>query len=123
MKPRHAAALALVGWYLMVPLVHTEGDKVFVESRAPVRHWGRIGRIFNSVTDCENAREKTQKNLQDTEKGLLEYAAENDANVSEQVLKRYEAGRQMRCVSKDDPDFKGRAATIDPTWSRYIPAN
>src|SRR5208283_1477727 len=38
MKSRHAAALALVGWYLMVPLIH--GKETVVDSKAsPHAHY------------------------------------------------------------------------------------
>jgi len=72
MKPRHAAALALVGWYLMTPptqLVKCErggwNPGLFdsltcinrVESQAPLREWKRVpdSQEFEYKTDCERA--------------------------------------------------------------------
>ena len=49
MKPRHAAALALVGWYLMMPLKdHPE---------APIKYWSQIG-SYDSAKECEAERER-----------------------------------------------------------------
>ena len=51
MKPRHAAALALVGWYLMVPppVIHSS---VPVDTDAPLSKWG-IFSAHDSAADCE----------------------------------------------------------------------
>ena len=74
MKPRHAAALALVGWYLMTPptqLVKCErggwNPAVAsltcinrVESQAPLREWKRVSdsQEFEYKTDCQRAISK-----------------------------------------------------------------
>ena len=53
MKPRHAAALVLVSWYLMVPpQLPVLANKP--NYYAPLSHW-RIVYSFNSVIDCKNA--------------------------------------------------------------------
>jgi hypothetical protein len=41
MNTRHAAALALMGWYLMVPPVHQErsGEPLHLDSNAPISRW------------------------------------------------------------------------------------
>ena len=51
MKPRHAAALALVGWYLMVPppVIHSS---VPVNLDAPLSEWG-IFSAQDSAAECE----------------------------------------------------------------------
>jgi len=71
MNPRHAAALALVGWYLMTPpvqlvkcwkggwnpgLVGSAGCEARIESQAPLREWKRAQpQEFEYKTDCERA--------------------------------------------------------------------
>jgi len=66
MNRRHAAALALVGWYLMTPpcrpVSHWNngeqaGGSCFIESQAPIRQWTRVPdrRQFEYKTDCERA--------------------------------------------------------------------
>src|SRR6266436_868284 len=60
MKSRHAAALTLVGWYLLVP----PGGLIFPNPNSPRvfmppfdRTW-RVKATFNSANDCAVAREK-----------------------------------------------------------------
>ena len=118
-KPLHSAAYLLVGWYLMVPPVSPYNGEAY--SHASVRSWTRIGTSFNSAADCEKAKEKSQKNVQDAEERGLETAARMDANPGAQALAGYEAARHMKCVSKDDPRIKGIAIPLNPAWSRFIP--
>jgi hypothetical protein len=75
MKPRHAAALALVGWYLMNPPtlwekctpggwnpgdVATLGCIVRLDPQAPLREWERVpdSQEFEYKTDCQRAISK-----------------------------------------------------------------
>jgi hypothetical protein len=53
MKLRHAAAFALMGWYLMVPPFN--GSTWKVDTRAPIQSW-RKARAFDTVKDCESYR-------------------------------------------------------------------
>lgn len=71
MKLHHAAALALVGWYLMTPplqsmkcwsvpnpgLASILGCEAKIESQAPLREWKREpdSQEFEYKTDCERA--------------------------------------------------------------------
>lgn len=60
MKIRNAAALALVGWYLMVPPYTKSvggGAPKGVETDAPLSDWKNLKR-FNSVDKCEAQRQK-----------------------------------------------------------------
>jgi hypothetical protein len=50
MNSRHAAALALVGWYLMVPSK---------EHKPP--YWNTIGESFERQKDCEKAAARIQQ--------------------------------------------------------------
>jgi hypothetical protein len=52
MNPRHAAALALVGWYLMSPPLSPDGKRVV--GYAPLSEW-QIGESFDSAAECEQA--------------------------------------------------------------------
>jgi hypothetical protein len=109
MKIRHAAALALVGWYLMTPPACKLFDcnKRFVNSRATIRRW-EIGGTFGSSADCEIAREKLRQKARHDEEVELEAAAREDANPDDQAVAAFEAARLGKCVSKDDPRFKGK---------------
>jgi hypothetical protein len=50
MKLPHAAALALMGWYLMVP--PTVGPYLRLDLSAPVSRW-KIVQSFDTATACE----------------------------------------------------------------------
>jgi hypothetical protein len=106
MNCSHAAALALVGWYLMMPPVSTYNGKAFVDSEAPLWEWKGIGGRLNSIADCENAKQKSQKQAQHDNETGLETAARMDANPPDQALAQFESARSMRCVSTDDPRYK-----------------
>jgi hypothetical protein len=51
MKPRHAAALALVGWYLVLP----PKEGLIVKPAAPMRDW-KIEQSFKTIRECEDFR-------------------------------------------------------------------
>jgi len=46
-KPRHAASLAFVGWYLLAPPLY-KGE---VDEKAPLKEW-TVLRSFGTVTEC-----------------------------------------------------------------------
>jgi hypothetical protein len=57
MKSRHAAALALVGWYLMLPPIVNPAYPGRVAPTAPISHWY----FYNERKGAEGAR-LTQQN-------------------------------------------------------------
>jgi hypothetical protein len=90
MKLRHAAALALVGWYLMVaPTSGKEGDP---ESKflfhAPLSKWRQLGE-FDSATECNEQREKWVTTVLSLSSDTPE-------------------GTWALCVATDDPRLKGK---------------
>jgi hypothetical protein len=54
MKPRHAAALALVDWYLMQPPMLSSGGE---DHSASLTKWAIIG-SFDSAKECEAYRDR-----------------------------------------------------------------
>jgi len=95
MKPRHAAALALVGWYLMTPPIDPASrfDPKFsvqqLDMKAPVYNWW-IADTFNTSDDCKAA-------------------------IASMNLKpgAYLYGKDQ-CVSADDLRLKGRQLNFIP---------
>jgi hypothetical protein len=78
---RAAAALTLVGWYLMVPPMHESGfwsrfGMRFGDTNAPLSRWSIVG-TFNTVRECEAA-------------------------LSERTARQ----REARCVASDDSRLK-----------------
>ena len=64
MNLRHAAALALVGWYLMAPPMLSTHDTPDIKTErwwakidAPIRDW-QILQSLDSANDCEEMRAK-----------------------------------------------------------------
>jgi hypothetical protein len=54
---RHAAALALLGWYLMVPPAHIANGTIQTYSDAPLSKWG-IHSSYDTAKEYEKAREQ-----------------------------------------------------------------
>jgi hypothetical protein len=115
MKPRHAAALALVGWYLMTPPA-TGLD--FPRSRnegAPLSKWFFYNELKNDIrnrNDRAQAMEfKTAEQCE--EKKEQRWPAHPPpipptvgGGMTERVNRWREAGAKSRCVSSDDPRLR-----------------
>jgi hypothetical protein len=92
MKPRHAAALALVGWYLMVP-PHPFGREV------PLRAEWSLYHVYKSADMCEWSRRGIAS-------GMLEDAP---ADFLQRFGNRFmDVFKQATCVAYDDPWFQGK---------------
>jgi hypothetical protein len=90
---RHLAAIALVGWFLMMPPPRTVGDHFETNFSAPLSKWTRLRR-FDLQSQCESAREayrqKPTGNLV-----IMLGAVEAQATT-----------KASRCVASDDPRLK-----------------
>ena len=84
MKLRHAAALALVGWYLMVPLSRNDS----------LTKWDHYG-SFDSAAACATARENAIR---------AGGADSKMMGLSSEEVKR--ALLQSECIATDDPRLK-----------------
>lgn len=97
MKPRHAAALALVGWYLMLP--PTAGVPGFPLQRtpndnAPLSKW-TVLQAYDSAAAC-NARQST----------LFKHAERRAATHSSHSSELREWRDELaasQCIASDDP--------------------
>jgi hypothetical protein len=89
MKPRHAAALALVGWYLLCPPLSR--DRRDWSTVAPLSQWTII-KSFHSQNDCHIH----------TQEALEEYRNQHFRDASALTpTPEYEA--ILRCIATDDP--------------------
>jgi hypothetical protein len=94
MNPRHAAALAVVGWYLMLPpFVKGPDGARRVDSKAPLAQWS-IDKSFESRDACEQAK----SGLQSPDQSLAPSAAN--------VELRNATLAALQCVPSDDPRLK-----------------
>jgi hypothetical protein len=72
MNLRHTAALALVGWYLMMPPVTSDGR---IQKNAPLSRW-YIFSNFETKEECEKARQVSS--------GLTTCVASDDPRLKEE---------------------------------------
>ncbi len=84
MKPRQAAALALVGWCLIVPPLSQNHQ--LVEKNASLSHWETIGN-YDTAAACKNELSKLTAIIA----GNITYSV---------IQRRVLAGK---CVAADDP--------------------
>ena len=96
MKPRHAAVLALVGWYLIVPPFDCPNHRCPANLNASFSQWHRNRVAFNSAHECEDVRAKAITALS---------KVINDPVARAQDEQALAAGI---CVAKDDPRLEGK---------------
>src|SRR5271170_7451574 len=118
MKPRHAAALALVGWYLMVPPMAQEEDwqPGGPPTTASLSEWF-IWKSFDAADACEKAKDAlfwraSVNGSNDYHRWLAGRASSNDlldewASTYSTSSALHNAYRQSRCIATDDPRLKG----------------
>jgi hypothetical protein len=86
-KFRHAAALALVGWYLMIPPVGSDGT---VDTEAPLGKW-KISSSYDNARECNDVMLAAQGYMPDSQTGKKGPVTDNPRLLSE------------ACISTDDP--------------------
>jgi hypothetical protein len=88
MKLRHAAALALVGWYLMSPPhLHWNGQHVTFSLDAPLREW-KVVQPFDEAWKCD--------------KRLMQNVVECGTCPLESLW------LSAQCIATDDPRLKDK---------------
>ena len=101
MNPRHAAALALVGWYLMVPPIRTpKDDKPYLDEHAEYGSWKTL-HTFETQDQCEVVRNRTKK---DARRGELTVFSDNFPVRDSALWLAQEA--DLECIATDDPRLK-----------------
>ena len=83
MSCRHAAALTISAWYLMLP--PTNGKNV--TQGAPLEKWTNSG-VYESAEECESVIGRLQSGLRGRESETRPFAAQ--------------------CIASDDPRVKGK---------------
>ena len=95
MNLRHAPALALVGWYLMVPPIqgNSETDAGVILG-APISEWN-IESSYDTASECEKGLAQLK---QDAEQQTFY------AGVSELDKRNFKLSRESaHCIATDDP--------------------
>jgi hypothetical protein len=99
MKLRHAAALALVGWYLVIP--PTSRDYPSGDVDAPLSEWAKRPTTYRDKAECEHVLDQ-QRRL---------WNAKN-----RQLKVRF--FKQAQCVATDDPRLKEKGICEAPPRRR-----
>jgi hypothetical protein len=107
MNPRHAAALALVGWYLLIPPVFSpmgNHPRAFNDLSASLNKWD-IQASFESETSCVKEKER----IRNEAPLRLKFAHEHpDQDHNGNIVAVAEAWQRSECVATDDPRLKGK---------------
>ena len=113
MRSRHAAALALVGWYLMTPPLRSPQSVHWNEGKpqqdtltpAPLSQWRTVN-SFDSASEC---REAKQKLFKDRFRKLYEDKVLNTpkgyTGKATQLRNQCDSGQQSSCI--DYQEFFG----------------
>jgi hypothetical protein len=106
MKPRHAAALTLVGWYLIAPPLDGGGN-VLMKTSLP--QWQIIA-SYDSAYACQESKSNEMQTSRADVDRLLKNAP---ANVTDSDLQKFlhadstsNRAAAAICISTDDPRLK-----------------
>ncbi len=98
MKPRHAAALALVGWYLMVPPIGLDG---MPDAKAPLSRW-TIG-LMGSYDTARACKDRKLKDLD----AAADYGKKHPELWDDPATRKMKDSRwEEQCIASDDPRLK-----------------
>src|SRR5580693_7976473 len=115
MKSRHAAALALVGWYLMVPPMADQAltdlaQPRLIEGAAPLSLW-EIRRAYDTAEECEKAEWEIRRPAiaAISKKFLANEKSLKDGSTTERIRSIDIAQDTVaKCIATDDPRLIGR---------------
>jgi|HubBroStandDraft_1064217.scaffolds.fasta_scaffold46531_2 hypothetical protein len=106
MNTRHAASIALVAWYLMIPPIGADNN---VDEHAPLLQW-RKGVTFQSERECDDSLKDAIQNPMTPD----EYQAAAKATRKAKMMPLSKSEMTKRtleslCVADDDPRIKAKA--------------
>jgi hypothetical protein len=111
MKSRHATALAIVLWYLMIPPIGADNK---VDAHAPLSKW-KIGVGFESEKDCDDSvKDAIQNPMTPAE---YQAAASATRKAKMKPLSMSEMTKRTAesiCVAGDDPRLKEKTKAASP---------
>jgi hypothetical protein len=104
MSFRHAAALTLVGWYLMVP-----SDSPTARWTDPLAKW-QVYRSYDSAEECQAAIDAYRNVLTEHEQDHSRFDNLTPQQRDEEITKEAEWEWMFgpaQCIASDDPRLKG----------------
>jgi len=99
MKLRHAAALALVGWYLMLPPQH--GGSADFNTHAPLSEWTVLEK-YDDTSACERGKMDQLSKWYD--RASVDRPGTKEAEKDILMTIRL---NDSQCIASDDPRLKG----------------
>ena len=103
MNPRHAAALALVGWYLITPPdCNRPTDRLNCQSHFSLGSW-QIVDVFDTAADCKAAQEQKSERASDEWNG---YHGKTDTKAFAKIARDVSEADHALCIASDDPRLK-----------------
>jgi hypothetical protein len=131
MNRKHAVALALVGWYLMIPPTldpRTQKSGLFVDPSAPLREWDTLA-TYETKAECERSHQERfsrVKAAEQSDSGEADSIARESAELKQQktfdsekanalllrsmaAMSKIQAGQRVilsECIAIDDPRLK-----------------
>jgi len=97
-KTSHAAALALVGWYLMTPPLVNAPSKIDME--APLASW-KIYQTLDTAEECDKALLSARAKYEHTASAPLGSIKKGTRAFALQMT-------FAQCISSDDPRLKAK---------------
>lgn len=110
MKRRHAAALALVGWYLMTAPVSDHG--AIVDQDAPLSEWSKA-QLFDTESACEAERQQAITDSQ--EAAALVPDSDVDKDDKQEATDTVHQTIVSRCVDSNDPALGNNGPSMGPS--------
>jgi hypothetical protein len=106
MNPRHAAALALVGWYLMVPPMYrtADGDLLIGLSR-PLYNW-TTSRTYDSAEECRQDAALLAQPKGGPQNKVFFFSTEGIVTNDDAAAVIKLLTRHAQCIATDDPRLK-----------------
>jgi hypothetical protein len=109
MNLRHAAALASMGWYLMVPQA-ARRIPLLLETDKPLSQW-ETHESFDTAEECKAPQHKIKVYMETALSQRLKEAGSQKAYISDPVSQMLgeEQGKiaTSKCIATDDPCLKG----------------
>src|SRR5665213_626456 len=110
MNRRHATALALVGWYLMVPQV-ARWDPFLLKTKKPLSQW-ETRQSYDTAQECKDAQHRIKAYLDVATAQRLKEAGSQKVYTNDPVSRMLwsEEGKiqTSKCIASDDPRLRSK---------------
>jgi hypothetical protein len=110
MKLHHAAALTLVGWYLITAPTADQGAIIYQD--APLSQWTKA-QHFDSETGCDTGRQQLINNSQ--EALALVPDSEVDEDDKRDASNAVNHALASQCVADNDPRVQSTDVNVGPS--------